>query len=175
MKLFHIAAAALALHVADDSFVNPQPGTGAGDHLVSGLVPLAVLALAVWAYPRARAFVAFSLAILGAAGAIEGVHAASTVGLSGDDYTSLLCIPAALLLLGVGVADLRRGRRRVLRAVGGFVALYLLVLPIAVGYAFTHVTRTEVPAYELEVAHEDVTLTTSDDLELRGWYVPSRS
>ena len=51
----------------------------------------------------------------------------------------------------------------------------MLVLPIAVGYAFTHVTRTEVPKDELGVPHENVTLTTSDDLKLRGWYVPSRN
>jgi hypothetical protein len=34
----------IALHVVDDSFVQPQPGTSAADHLVSGLVPLAALA-----------------------------------------------------------------------------------------------------------------------------------
>lgn len=31
-----IAAGVAALHVADDSFLQPQPGTSAGDHLVSG-------------------------------------------------------------------------------------------------------------------------------------------
>ena len=31
----------LALHVIDDSFLQPQPGTSAGDHLAGGLVPLA--------------------------------------------------------------------------------------------------------------------------------------
>ena len=34
-----------ALHVLDDNFLQPQPGTSAGDHLVSGLVPCAVLRL----------------------------------------------------------------------------------------------------------------------------------
>lgn len=174
-RLFQIAAGALALHIADDSFIQPQPGTGAADHLVSGLVPLAILALLAWSYPRARAFAAFATALLAVAASIEGVHAATTIGASGDDFTGLLCIPAALLLLGLGVVELRRSRRRLLRGVGGLVALYLLVLPIAVGYAFTHVTRTETPAYELGVAKEDVTLTTSDDLELKGWYVPSRN
>jgi len=43
------------MHIVDDSFVEPQPGTSAADHLVSGRVPLAVLALAAFAYPRARA------------------------------------------------------------------------------------------------------------------------
>ena len=37
---------ALALHVADDSFLQPEPGTSAGDHLAGGLVPVALLAAA---------------------------------------------------------------------------------------------------------------------------------
>ena len=54
-RLARGALAVVALHVADDNFLQPQPGTSAADHLVSGLVPLAVLALAAWAYPRLRA------------------------------------------------------------------------------------------------------------------------
>jgi len=48
------AFALLALHVVDDSFLQPRPGTAAGDHLVSGLVPLAVLVVAVAVFSRAR-------------------------------------------------------------------------------------------------------------------------
>ena len=40
--LFMAAVGVIALHVIDDSFLQPQPGTSAGDHLVSGLVPLTV-------------------------------------------------------------------------------------------------------------------------------------
>ena len=53
--LFLFGAAAIALHVLDDSFLQPQPGTSARDHLLSGLVPTAVLVLAAWIYPRLRA------------------------------------------------------------------------------------------------------------------------
>ena len=35
--------------------------------------------------------------------------------------------------------------------------------------------RQSVPAPKLGAAHEDVTFTTSDGLELDGWYVPSRN
>ena len=44
--LFRIAIALIALHVLDDNFLQPQPGTAAADHLVSGLVPLCLLGLA---------------------------------------------------------------------------------------------------------------------------------
>jgi hypothetical protein len=43
--LFRLGVALIALHVLDDNYLQPQPGTSPGDHLVSGLVPLAVLAL----------------------------------------------------------------------------------------------------------------------------------
>ena len=50
-----IAIGLIALHIVDDSFLEPEPGTSVSDHLVSGLVPLTVLALAAVAYPRLRA------------------------------------------------------------------------------------------------------------------------
>ena len=39
-----LAIGAIALHVLDDNFLQPNPGTSAGDHLASGLVPFAILA-----------------------------------------------------------------------------------------------------------------------------------
>src|SRR5918994_1376051 len=100
----------VALHVADDRFVHPQPGTSAGDHLVSGLVPLAVLALAFWAFPRLKAgaqgLLAVTLGLFAAAGAVEGVYYTQKLGPAGDDFTSLLAAPAALLLFGVAAAVL---------------------------------------------------------------------
>ena len=44
--LFRLGVALIALHIIDDSFLQPQRGTSAADHLVSGLVPLAALGLA---------------------------------------------------------------------------------------------------------------------------------
>jgi hypothetical protein len=40
---------------SDDSFLQPEPGTSAGDHLLSGLVPLAALVLSGAVYRRLRA------------------------------------------------------------------------------------------------------------------------
>ena len=76
VPVFRAGAAAIALHVVDDAFVQPQPGTSASDHLVSGLVPLAFLALAAWAYPRLRAGHRGALALaLGALGFAVGGEA----------------------------------------------------------------------------------------------------
>ena len=52
---FRLALGVVGLHIADDNFFQPAAGTSAADHLVSGLVPLALLTLAAWAFPRLRA------------------------------------------------------------------------------------------------------------------------
>jgi uncharacterized protein len=188
--MFLLAIVAIALHVLDDNFVQPEPGTAAGDHLVSGLVPLAVLAFAAWAYPRLRGgrrgAMALVLGVFGIVAGIEAVHYTSKVGASGDDYTGLLCIPAGLLLLGLGAATLWRTRRRPgnrprrylrrsLLAVAGAVVGLFVVAPLSGAYLFTHLGRPVVPAANLGADYEQVSFTTSDGLELAGWYVPSRN
>ena len=186
---FRIALAAIAIHIVDDNFLQPQPGTSAADHLVSGLVPLALIALAAWAYPRlpggGRGALALASGVLGIAAGIEALHYTREVGPSGDDFTGLLCLPAGLALLGVGAAELWRSRRtddrlwwryprRGLIAVAGAYVGFLVAMA-GLGYSTTHVGRAVVPADRLGVAHEDVSFTTADGLELQGWYIPSRN
>ncbi len=113
--IFLAAIALIALHVIDDNFLQPQPGTSPGDHLVSGLVPLALLGLAAWAYPRLRGgrrgALALFLGPLGIATGIEAFHYTRELGASGDDFTGLLAIPAGLVLIGLGAVTLWRTRR----------------------------------------------------------------
>ena len=106
----------IAVHVLDDSFVQPEPGTAAADHLVSGFVPFAALLGFAAAYPRLRAGMRAAIAIpLGLLGIVAGVGEAGyytlQVGPSGDDYTGLLAIPAGLLLAAGGGAALWMTRR----------------------------------------------------------------
>ena len=188
--LFLAAVAAIGLHVADDNFFQPQPGTSASDHLVSGLVPLALLALAAWGYPRlragARAVVALALGVFGLVLGIEAVYYALNGGLAGDDYTGLLAMAAGLALVGLAGVTLWRSRRtddtrrrrylrRTLLVVGGLAAAYIVVLPLSVAYVVTHTARAVVPAAELDAEYEEVAFTTADGLELHGWYVPSKN
>ena len=185
------AVGGIALHVVDDSFLQPQPGTSAGDHLVSGFVPLAVLALAAAAYPRlrggARAVIALVLGVFGIVVSIEAVHYTREVGPSGDDFTGLLAIPAGIALLGVGLVTLWTTRRRhgsLLRrclrgtAIGAasLVGFLFVVFPLGFAYVGTHVARPPVDAIDLGSATvEQVELHTSDGLTLEGSYVPSEN
>jgi fermentation-respiration switch protein FrsA (DUF1100 family) len=185
-----VCVGAIALHVVDDSFVQPQPGTSATDHLVSGLLPLAVLALAAVAYPRLRAgwraVVALVLGVFGLGTASEAWYYTREVGASGDDYTGLLAIPAGLVLLAVGVVTLWRSRRlderlprrylrRALVGVGGLIVGAMVIFPLVSSYGYTHIARAVVPEPHLGADFEEVSFTTDDGLELSGWYVPSEN
>lgn len=187
---FTVAAGAIALHVIDDSFLQPQPGTSAGDHVFSGLLPLAILALTVWAYRRVRAgasaAIALALVVPAILSGVEAIYYGSRTGLSGDDYTGLLALAAAPVLLALGLATLWTSRRigdhvahrygrRLLKTAGVLVAASLVLPPLAVSYIGSHVSRAEVPAADLGSPYEDVKLQTSDGLELDGWYVPSKN
>ena len=189
-RVYALGATVLGVHVVDDTLIQPQPGTGPGDHLAGALVPIALLALAVWAFPRlsgaGRGALALLTGILGGVSAVEAIHYTTTVGPTGDDFTGLLVVPAALLLLGLGAVTLwttrrttgnhawRYGRRAGF-AIGAFLLLPLALLPLAVSYVGTHVGRSVVPAAQLGAPYENVAFETGDGLELHGWYVPSRN
>ena len=186
--VFLAAIAVLALHVLDDTVLQPPAGTGPA--WVSALVPLAVLGLAAWAYPRLaggwRGALTLPLGVLGLATGLEAVHYTRTTGPSGDDFTGWLALVAGLVLLGLGAVTLWRTRRttgnrawryarRALLGAAGLVTLALVVVPIGLAYVTTHTARAVVPANTLGAASEDVAFTTSDGLRLEGWYVPSRN
>jgi dienelactone hydrolase len=188
--LFLLGVALIALHVVDDSFLHPQPGTSAGDHLFSGLVPLAILGLAAWAHervrPGAQAGMALVLVLPAALSGAEAIYYGGKTGLSGDDYTGYLAMLAAPIMLVLGVWTLwssrrlgdhpaRRYGRRALTGAGVFLAVAIFALPVSIAYVGAHVSRAEVPEADLGAAHQDVQLRTSDGLKLEGWYVPSRN
>jgi dienelactone hydrolase len=188
--LARLALAVVSLHVVDDNFLQPNPGTSAGDHLVSGLVPLGLLVVAGIAYPQLRAGARATIALLGGffgiLGGTEAVHYTRAVGASGDDYTGLLSILAGLLLIGLGAVTLWRSRRtddrpwwryprRLLLFAGAFLAIFVVLLPVAIAYIVTHAARATVPTADLGAPYEQVEFMTADGLRLKGWYIRSRN
>jgi dienelactone hydrolase len=190
MHLRWAATAAIALHVLDDSFIQPQPGTSAGDHLAGGMVPVAALAAAAGLLPRVRAGLRGALTLLiGFSGVMVGSEAAyftATGHASGDDWTGLLALVAGAAMLALGGRDLWRSRRRggsPLRRNGRRLAVlvasvlvgYLVLFQFAIGYGTTHIASPEVPEVDLGRPFQDVTVPSADGVELSGWYVPSRN
>src|SRR3954447_6016399 len=161
-KLAVCCIAAIALHVLDDNFLQREPGTTAAQHLVSGLIPLTTLIVFAAAYPRMRAGlragILIPLGLLGVvAGAGEAGYYSVEVGPSGDDYTGLLALAAGVVLVGLGAATLwttrrrdggpaRRYVRRLVTAAAAVIAGYVVLLPLALSYVFTHSARAVVPA-----------------------------
>src|SRR5829696_7017846 len=191
--LVRTGVAAIALHVADDNFVQPARGTSAGDHLASGLVPVVILAALAAVYPHlragARAGMAMTLGGLGIAAGVPAAYYLLDGSASGDHYTGLVALAAgAVMLMTIPVTlwNARRTggsrRRRYIRRAGtiaaapvvGAVLVWLIVFPIGFSYGYTHTGRTAV-APDLRVPYESVTVTTSDSLELTASYVPSKN
>jgi pimeloyl-ACP methyl ester carboxylesterase/uncharacterized membrane protein len=185
-----VALAAIGLHYADVAFFQPEPGTSAGDHLVSGLVPIGLLAVLGALYPRLRAgaratwAISVGLFALAAGTVTSGLHALGD-GPSGDDYTGVLAALAGGVLVVLGAVTLWRSRkldrkvrrytRRALIGIAGFLVAVEVIGGAALGYYATHRPRSAVGEPNLGRSHEDVTLRTSDGLQLEGWYVPSRN
>jgi hypothetical protein len=188
-----IATSAVALHIVDDNFLQREPGTSAGDHLASGLVPIAVLAAVAGAYPHlragARATVAMTLGALAITIGVPSAYYLLAGRASGDHCTGVLAIVAGVVLLLSGPVTLWRARRtggsrrrrylrRALIALSTpFLALALIwffVFPIGFAYIYSHTGRGVVTP-ELGVAYESVTVPTSDGLRLAASYVPSRN
>jgi len=176
----------IALHAIVDSFIAPEPGTGASDHLMRGLVSLAVLALAVAVYPRlpagGRAGLAGVFGALALEGAILAIADARAVGARGEDWIGFLLVPVGVVLLVQAALLLWRSRkpgrfrwiRRAGIALATIVLLYWTVVPIGIAILATHRPRAHVQPADLGRSYEEVTLRTSDGLELAAWYVPSR-
>jgi fermentation-respiration switch protein FrsA (DUF1100 family) len=188
--IFTVAVAVIALHVVDDNFLQPNAGTSAGDHLVSGLVPLAMLALLAFLYPRlragAQATTALILGPLGLVAGAEAIRSLGSTGLNGDDYTGMLALVAGAVLIGLGLVTLWRSRhvddrlwRRYARRAGFAALAYMIamqvVMPLMLSYGYTHVSRPLEQVKDLGIPHERLTLTTDDGLKLAAMYVPSRN
>ena len=185
--LFSGAAALVALHALVDAFVAPEPGTGPRDHLLRGLASLVLLALAALAYPRlpagGRAALAAALGVLSLEGAGLAIADARAVGVRGEDWTGFLLLPLGVVLLPLGAILIWRsrkpGRLRYLRRAGialvAVLAAYWLVVPVAIGILATHRPRSAVEPADLGRPYQELTLRTSDGLDLAAWYVPSRN
>ena len=188
--VFLAAVALVVLHVLDDGFFQPEPGTTAGDHLLYVGVFVALLVGAAVLYPRLRpgirALLAALIGVVALTYAGVAIGEALGAGLSGHDYSGLLLLPAGIALLALSGATLWRSRRtggsrarryarRVLILAVALVLALQVAVPLAVSIGLTHRPRVEVEPADLGRPYEEVTLRTEDGLDLAGWYVPSEN
>jgi uncharacterized protein len=190
-RIFRAAVAICAIAALDDAFVHREPGTSAGDHLASGLVPAGVALVLALFYPRVRAglraAVALVCGVLGlTAGVADGFRHVWIDRIAGDDITAMLAGLSGVALVVLGVSTLwqtrrlderprRRYLRRALVAAVAAVAGVFVVLPVAFAIVATHRARAPVDAVDLGRPYELVGFNTRDGIRLAGWYVPSRN
>ncbi len=186
---FSAAVAVIALHVLVDAFVFLEAGVSRADHLVPGLVPVAILALAALLFPRVRpglgAVVALVLGALAFVGFSVTLSGARADGVGGSDWTGFLLAPAGAVLVVLGARLLWRTRRRdgslarrlgrrALFAVALVVVLYYVVLPASMALVATQRPRRVDPVADVGAPARPVTVTTADGLDLWALYVAPR-
>ena len=126
---------------------------------------------------------ALTAGAFGIGAGLEGWHYSREVGASGDDYTSLLALPAGSAPARGGVVTLWRSRRldeglprrylrRTLVGIAGLLVALVVVVPVVYSYGLTHLGRPVVPEPDLGADFEDVSFTTDDGLELPGLVRP---
>jgi hypothetical protein len=115
LDIFGWCCVVLSAHILVDAFVDLRPGTSPTDHLISGTVPVAVLATLALAYRRLRTGIGATIAVLlGLAAA--GAGAANVAAVVLDEFTvgrltGLAAGGAGVVLVTFGTATLLRARR----------------------------------------------------------------
>jgi len=182
----------VVIRALDDAFLHPAAGLGAGDHLLSGLVPVAVGAAAATVISRTRrgprSFAALMAGFWGLVGSMElFIERGPRGGLQVDDVSGILSLVAGVVLLCTFVyfasTSASRGRSRATRslrrgatAVGLVVAAFLVVFPLGIGYLATHFAGEGITAApDLGVPVERVEFSSTEGLQLTGWYAHTRN
>ena len=187
---FRGAAAVALLHALDDAFLNRQPGVDLDQHALAAVISLAADIGAIVAFPRLRpgfrAAISLAFGVLAIVNGALHVRHISLDGAAASDYTGVLVLAAGvvLVLLGLAIPFLHRGegarpraRRwayRLVAVVAGALAVYVFVFPTSLAIIQTHKYREPIgspPSAE----YQTVSFTSSDGLELSGWYHPSRN
>jgi uncharacterized protein len=187
---FRAATAVAILHALDDAFLNRQPGVDLDQHALAAVISLAAGTGAVVAFPRLRpgfrAAISFMFGVLAIVTGALHVRHISLDGAAASDYTGVLALAAGvvLVLLGLAIPFLHRGegartraRRwvyRLVAVVAGALAVYVFLFPTSLAIIQTHKYREPIGSPP-SAAYQTVSFTSSDGLELSGWYHPSRN
>ena len=190
LVLARIGIGAVALHVVDDSFLQPQPGTAARRPSVQRTRPagaarprsvgLSQVACRRACLPRDRRRLHRRLALQRGGSRRQGC---GTVGRRLQRLRRAGSLAAAALDRRLDPVDEQarddrrtwRYLRRALIAVGAAIVILQVAVPTGFAYLITHSAGSSVATAELGTPYEHVSFTTSDGLRIAGWYIPSRN
>jgi hypothetical protein len=189
--VFTGATAVALLHALDDAFLLPGPGVPLTRHALAAAIAVVASVLAVWAFPRLRpglrSATAFTFGVLATLnGGRHAYHIFVQDLMTANDLSGVLALAAGVVLLGLAAWIPFRHRGEGAATPARRWALRLIVPPAALlvaygvggplGMAFVDAHTLSKPIGEKpNAAYQTVHFTTSDDVELEGWYRPSRN
>jgi pimeloyl-ACP methyl ester carboxylesterase len=188
--VFASAVGVALLHAFDDAFALPGPGVPITQHLLAAAIALVASVVAVLSFPSLRpglrSLVAFSFGVLATVNGAVHVHHIVNQEATANDISGVTALLAGVVLVGLAAwipfrhrgegpaGPVRRWVNRLLVVVGAVVAAHAVGMPVGMGIVDSH-TLSKPLGEPPNAAYETVSLTTSDGLELEGWYRPSRN
>src|SRR3954466_680008 len=189
--VFSVAAVVALLHALDDAFLLPGGGVPLTQHALAASIALVASVLAVvrfpWLRPGFRAAVAFTFGVLAAVnGGRHALHIVDEGGMTANDVTGAFALLAGVVLVALAAWIPFRHRGEGASGPVRRWAIRVLVLPaflLAAAFLFMPVGTATVDIPPLprpigmppDAAYKTVSFTASDDVDLEGWYRPSRN
>jgi hypothetical protein len=185
------AAAVLALaHAFDDALLLPGAGVPLTRHALGLAIALAATVAAILSFesmrPGARALTAFTFGFLATVNGGRHAHHVVYEGTTANDVTGVLALAAGVALVGLaawipfrhrgerGASPVKRWAIRAAVLPVGLLAAVFFSMPVGTGIVDIHSLHKAVgspPSPDYETVH----LTTSDGINLKAWYRPSRN
>src|SRR3954471_6369232 len=189
--VFSVAAVVALLHGLDDAFLLPGGGVPLTQHALAASIALVATVLAVVGFaslrPGVRATVAFTFGVLAAVnGGRHAFHTVNEGGMTAHDVTGALALVAGVVLVALAAWIPFRHRGEVASGPVPRWAIRVLVVPaflLAAAFLFMPVGTAIVDIHSLhrsigrppDAAYKTVRFTASDNVELEGWYRPSKN
>ncbi|MGH2710019.1 MAG: alpha/beta hydrolase [Actinomycetota bacterium] len=181
--VFAVASTLVALHLIDARWGRPLTHSLPARFVDAGAIA-AVAVLGTFVFRRSgRAVRAILALLIGTAATIAGLGFTAghiwKLGLSWERAPGVLSLIAGLALLGLGVRlGMRglRGWRRLLVVPVSVAAIFYLFVPMTIAVFITHPPPTALGGWrpsDRGLEYRDVVVTTTDGVDLSGWYVPS--
>src|SRR5215208_402250 len=190
-RVFSVATVVALLHALDDAFLLPGGGVPLTQHALAAAIALVASVLAVVRFPSLRpgirAAVAFTFGVLAAVnGARHAFHIVNEGATTANDVTGALALAAGVVLIGLAAwipfrdrgegasGPVRRWAIRVLVVPAFLLAAAFVFMPVGTAIVDIHSLHRSIGSPP-DAAYETVSFTTSDDVDLEGWFRPSQN
>jgi len=190
-RVFSVATVVALLHALDDAFLLPGGGVPVTQHALAASIAAVATVLAVVRFPSLRpgirAAIAFTFGVLaGVNGGRHGFHIVNEGGPTANDLTGALALASGVVLIGLAAwipfrhrgegasGPVRRWVIRVLVPPAFLLAAAFAFMPVGMAIVDIHSLHRSIGSPP-DAAYQTVRFTASDDVDLEGWYRPSRN